>query len=165
MNEGRPDLQEILKRIAALESFRPSAIIDPTANVLSLVGAAITRQDDLRSAEFKRQDDLRLQAEHFNDKIAAERLRAEGEAKRAESGRIDALLVANTNSVALALAKQEAQAQAQDKRIAALEQNQYQGVGAGAARGEGRKDNQWLIGIIVVIGIFLANWLPRLLGK
>src|ERR1700674_403524 len=116
-------------------------LIDPTANVLSLVAAAIERQDDLRVAEFKRQDDLRNEEKHCRDQLDAERLRTDAEARRAESGRIDALLQANTNNVALALEKQGAQAMAQDKRIAALEQNQYQGVGATGQRTEGRQTN------------------------
>lgn len=139
-------------------------LIDPTANVLGLVAAETKRQDDLRAAEFRRQDDLRIQAEHYNDKLYNERTRFDAEAKRAEAGRIDALLVANTNNVALALEKQGAQAQAQDKRIAALEQNQYQGVGASGQRIEGRQQSQWVIGVVVVIAIFLANFLSGVLA-
>lgn len=139
--------------------------IDPTANVLGLVAAEGRRQDDLRQAEGRRQDDLRAQAERFTEKLETQRQFFETQAKMAESGRIDALLVANTNNVALALEKQGAQAQAQDKRIAALEQNQYQGVGAGVQRVEGRQHNQWVIGIVLVVAIFLANWLPRFFGK
>jgi hypothetical protein len=127
----------------------PIPLIDPTANVLALLRAAATRQDDLRVAENKRIDDLRDQADKFNEKLATERLRADSESKRAEAGRIDALLVANTNNVALALEKQGAQANAQDRRIAVLEQNQYQGVGAGTQRVESRQTSQWLIGLIV----------------
>jgi hypothetical protein len=135
-------------------------LIDPTANVLALVSAETKRQDDLRMAEFKRQDDLRKQAESFQARLLGERLSAEKEAKRAEAGRIDALLAANTNNVALALEKQGAQAQAQDKRIAALEQNQYQGVGATGQRGENRQQYQWLIGVAagLAIAIILHFW-------
>jgi hypothetical protein len=86
-------------------------------------------------------------------------VRTEKDAKDAESKRIDALLVANTNNVALALEKQGAQAQAQDKRIAALEQNQYQGVGEKGQRGESRQFNQWLIGVIaLMLGVILAHF-------
>jgi hypothetical protein len=151
---------EIIARLRALQESKPPDIplIDPTANVLSLVAAAIARQDDLRTAEFQRQDDLRKQAEYFNKQLVQERQRAEADAKRAEAGRIDALLVANTNNVALALEKQGAQAQAQDKRIAALEQNQYQGVGGKLQQTEGRQVNQWtmttvLFGIIGLVGM------------
>jgi hypothetical protein len=158
--------QEILARLAAIQrDKRPDIpLIDPTANVLALVTAETKRQDDLRMAEFKRQDDLRVQAERFNDKLQAERQRADSEARRAEAGRIDSLLSANTNNVALALAKQESLALTFEKRIAVLEQNQYQGLGASGQRTEGRQQNQWIIGIVIVVAIFLANFLSGILG-
>jgi hypothetical protein len=137
------------------EAAKNIPLIDPTANVLSLVAAAITRQDDLRQAENRRIDDLRKQAEHYTDKIAAERLRSEADAKAAEARRIDALLVANTNNVALALEKQSAQAMAQDKRIAVLELNQYQGVGAAGQRIEGRQQSQWNVDKLFSLLMFL----------
>lgn len=101
---------------------------DPTANVLSLVEAAIRRQDDLRAAQDQRTDDLRLAEaqrvddlrrleRYFNERFDAsnERLRL-AESNRidaqalAESRRIDALLAAATQNVALASEKQAAQA-------------------------------------------------------
>jgi hypothetical protein len=123
--------------------------IDPTANVLSLVAAAM-----------KRQDDLREQSEKFYEKLMVQRADFEREAKRAEASRIDALLAANTNNVALALEKQGTQAAAQDKRIAAVEQNQYQGVGATGQRSEGRQQYQWAIGLIggLALAIVLHFW-------
>src|ERR1700730_14653554 len=167
MNEGNKEFQEILSRLRDLQGKHDAAkapvipLIDPTANVLALVGAETKRQDDLRAAEAKRVSDLDAQAEKFHSKLEAQRQFFESEARKAEAGRIDSLLAADKANVALALAKQEAQAQAQDKRIAALEQNQYQGVGAGAARGEGRQHNQWLINVVLIVaGIILG-----LLGK
>jgi hypothetical protein len=156
------EYQEILNKLDVLTK---PPVIDPTANVLGLVGAAINRQDDLRAAELRRQDDMREQAEKYIEILASERQRSEMASKVAEAGRIDALLAANTNNVALALEKQGAQAQAQDKRIAALEQNQYQGVGASGQRVEGRQQNQWVIGIIIAVAIFLANFLSGILHK
>jgi len=158
--------QEILERIKTLQQDKAPVIplIDPTANVLSLVAAETKRQDDLRAAEFKRQDDLRQQAEHYIEKLATERLRSEADAKRAEAGRIDALLAANTNNVALALEKQGAQAQAQDKRIAALEQNQYQGVGATGQRAEVRLQSNWSTGLIVAVGLSLMAAMVSVIG-
>src|SRR5579864_8612743 len=156
-HNSNSEFKEILARLREIkDGEKPPVIplIDPTANVLSLVGAAITRQDDLRAAEFKRQDDLRQQGEKYIEVLAKERQRAEEAAKVAEAGRIDALLAANTNNVALALEKQGAQAQAQDKRIAALEQNQYQGGGAAAQRVENRQESQWKMGI--TIGAIIA---------
>jgi hypothetical protein len=161
---------DILARITALESAIKSKapvipLIDPTANVLSLVAAAITRQDDIRTLETRRQDDLREQAERYIEQLAMERQRAEMAAKVAEAGRIDALLEANTNNVALALEKQGAQAQAQDKRIAALEQNQYQGVGGKMQQTESRESNQWKTGIIMGLIVAAVEIAMRIFGK
>jgi hypothetical protein len=136
-------------------------LIDPTENVKELVDMERRHAKELAEMAKERQDDLREQSERFSDKLYAERRVADSEAKRAEAGRIDALLVANTNNVALALEKQGAQAQAQDKRIAALEQNQYQGVGATGQRSEGRKENQWIIGLAVVIGIAVIEVMAK----
>lgn len=146
-------LEEILSRIRALQEESPSKIplIDPTANVLSLVTAAMARQDDLRLAETRRIDDL-----------LTERRQTDSDAKRAEAARIDALLAANKNDVALALAKQQAQAEAQDKRIAIVEQNQYQGVGATGQRVLGRQSSQWIIGLLVFAAIGVTGLLLRL---
>lgn len=105
--------EQILLRIKELN--RPA--IDPTANVLSLVAAAITRQDDLRKVEFDRQDDLREQQLKFGVELqAAQKDLSLAESRRidaltlAESRRIDALLAAATNNVALAAEKSAAQA-------------------------------------------------------
>jgi hypothetical protein len=123
----RGDVPEILIRLKRLEDAstetKPPSIplIDPTANVLSLVAAAIQRQDDLRRTEFKRLDDLREQAEKCAHEVRAVELQAQkdlagAESKRidaitlAESRRLDALLAAATNNVALASEKAGAQA-------------------------------------------------------
>jgi hypothetical protein len=165
------EYREILARLDALrdgakeKSPDKIPLIDPTANVLALVGAETKRQDDLRAAEAKRVSDLDSQAEKFHSKLEAQRQFFESEARKAEAGRIDSLLAADKANVALALAKQEAQAQAQDKRIAALEQNQYQGVGAGAARGEGRQHNQWLINVVLIVAGIILGLLGKFLGK
>jgi hypothetical protein len=152
--------KEILARLQEIKDAANSGtrtpvipLIDPTANVKELVEMERRHHQELAVAAQQRQDDLREQAERFNEKMYAERRQADSEAKRAEAGRIDALLVANTNNVALALEKQGAQAQAQDKRIAALEQNQYQGVGGKLQSTEGRQQNQWVIYIAVIIAI------------
>jgi hypothetical protein len=124
---SRGDVPEILIRLKRLEDAstetKPPSIplIDPTANVLSLVAAAIQRQDDLRAAEFKRMDDLREQSEKCQHEVRAVELQAQkdlasAESKRidaiamAESRRLDALLAAATNAVALASEKAGAQA-------------------------------------------------------
>jgi hypothetical protein len=157
------EFQEIILRLDTLKRVLDNGkekapdkipLIDPTANVLALVKAETDRQDDLRAAESKHQDDLRIQAEKFRDKLDAERARADAEAKHAESGRLNALLDANTQNVALALEKQGAQATGQDKRIAALEQNQWNVGGATSVREiqrtEGRQSSQWMTGLTVL---------------
>jgi hypothetical protein len=159
-------IQDSINRAASNGKDRPPEkipLIDPTANVLSLVEAAVTRINDLRDTDLKWQRELREQEHKCGEQLQAERQRADSEAKRAESGRIDSLLAASTNNVALALAKQESQALAQEKRIAVVEQNQYQGVGAAGQRVEGRQLSQWAVGIAVVIGIAIVEILVRLL--
>ena len=168
------EYQEIIARLDALKERAPLIpLIDPTANVKELVEMerrhhneirilTERRQDDLRTQGDKYQGQLREQAEKYQEKLAAERLRAEVDAKRAESDRINALNMANKNDVALALEKQGAQTQAQDRRIAALEQNQYQGIGGKLQSTEGRQQNQWVIGIVIVVAIFLANFFSHL---
>lgn len=179
------ELREVSRTKQPLSPTLP--LIDPTANVLSLVSAAITRQDDLRLAENKRMDDvrrlenkrlddLRKLEETYIDKIDKERHATEdrlqkkdAEAKKAEVDRVDALLAANKIDVALALAKQQAQAEAQDKRIAIVEQNQYQGVGGKTQQLEGRQQSQWAVGVIVTlalgIGAGVMGILMHVLGK
>jgi hypothetical protein len=121
------DFQEILARLEAMrlsvlgEKAPVIPLIDPTANVLSLVAAAIARQDDLRLAEFRRVDELRIKAEECQHEVEAVRSQAlkdlaNAESKRidaltlAESRRLDALLAAASNNVALASEKAGAQA-------------------------------------------------------
>jgi hypothetical protein len=154
-------LDDLLKKANGLTA---TPITDPSVNVKEIVTIQGRHQDEMRLMSEKRQDDLREQTERYNDQLQAERHRADSEARRAEAGRIDSLLGANTNNVALALNKQEILALAQDKRIAALEQNQYQGVGAAGQRTEGRQQSQWVIGLIIGVAIFLANYLPHLLS-
>lgn len=65
--------------------------VDPTANVLSLVEAAVKRLDDLRLAEMVRVDQLAaLRAEHAKELASA------------ESKRIDAIRAVDVNAVAVA---------------------------------------------------------------
>jgi hypothetical protein len=106
---------------------------DPTQNVLNLVAAETKRQDDLRAAEGRRLDELRAQAERYQNDLRDQVEKYQGKLDRAEANRIDALLAANTNSVALALARQELQTQAQDKRVAALEIARGEQMGKAAA--------------------------------
>jgi hypothetical protein len=104
-------------------------LIDPTANVLSLVAAAIARQDDLRVAENKRTDDLRKQQMTYEKELQTVRDQAQKDLTNAESNRInaitlaesrriDALLAAATNAVALASEKAGAQAATLAQQVA-----------------------------------------------
>src|ERR1035437_3020356 len=70
-------------------------VIDPTANVLSLVGAARQRQDDLRMASDKRNDDIRKMEEHCRNEVSTlqEKLRL------AESVRLNAVNLAERGRV------------------------------------------------------------------
>jgi hypothetical protein len=147
--------EETLKQL--LESLS-KPVIDPTANVLSLVGAAMQRQDDLRAAENRRINDLERMKEHCSKETdeLREKLR------RAESMRIDAVNLAESRRVdsrldqqqaSVAIASKEAVATAEALRqtaatslettraaIKVLEEKQYQwggrstGIGATADR-------------------------------
>lgn len=103
-------------------------LIDPTANVLSHVAAAVKRQDDLRAAEEKylelevrRLDDLRQLHEKCAAEISAVHLQAQTDLARAEQDRINALTLAesrrldallSTQQAAVALASEKSAAQA-----------------------------------------------------
>ena len=136
------EFREIISRLDDLKKNTSAVatpqipLIDPTANVLSLVGAAMQRQDDLRLAENRRLDELRKQQESFDQRIQSEvdktrngqftalKDLALAESKRidaitlAESRRIDALLAAATNAVALASEKAGAQAATLAQQVA-----------------------------------------------
>lgn len=92
-------------------------LIDPTANVLSLVAAAVLRQDDLRHSaqeltneRVKRLDELRILTERCTQEIAEVHLKGNADLAIAETKRIDALLLAAKADVALASEKASAQA-------------------------------------------------------
>jgi len=77
----------------------PPGVIDPTANVLSLVAAAIQRQDDLRDIELNRADDMRELTSKYEEKLAAVRERGQRDLMMAESRRIDAVQLAESRRV------------------------------------------------------------------
>lgn len=74
-------------------------VVDPTANVLSLVEAAVKRLDDLRAAETRRIDEQARLVAHYT------RLLTEAEAKR-----IDA--IRSVDAAAVGVASERATAQA-----------------------------------------------------
>jgi len=125
-NKGS-EFQEIIARLDALKQAADGGkapvipLIDPTANVLSLVAAANLRQDDLRRTENKRIDDLMALETCLTDKIRKVEIKAATDLANAESKRIDALALAESrridavqaeqkNAVALAAEKTAAQA-------------------------------------------------------
>lgn len=88
-------------------------VVDPTANVLALVKAAVQRLDDLRSSENRRIDDLRaLESSRIDQLRAAESRRSDELAKLrsefedrlalAESSRINAIRAVDVGNVAIA---------------------------------------------------------------
>jgi hypothetical protein len=127
------------------------AVIDPTKNVSDQLAAAVERLDDIRDNDRKWRDRLDAQTEKWRDKLDAERQRADGLARKAEAGRLDALLLANTSNVALALGKAEGVAGEQSRRLAVLEANQYQSGGANTQRAETRTQVNWDRSLLVAI--------------
>jgi hypothetical protein len=92
--------------------IRGRAVVDPTKNVLDLVEAAITRIDDLRAAENKRQDDLREAGERHAREISKLTAIYEEKLADAETDRIDAIRAVDVAAVQRAAEVQAAQAQA-----------------------------------------------------
>jgi hypothetical protein len=99
----------------------PIPLIDPTANVLALVGHAMQRQDGLREAESRRLDELRLKQAECDKEIEVVRSQAQKDLSQAESKRIDASNLAESRRIdavltemkaAVSLASEKAAAQA-----------------------------------------------------
>jgi hypothetical protein len=84
------------------------AVIDPTQNVLQLVEAAITRQDDLREAE----------AKHIRELDAMRDAHAK-ELRESESARLDAIRAVDINAVQRAAEVAAAQAATLAGQVAA----------------------------------------------
>ncbi len=109
-----PDLSDLDQRLRRLESPQ---VIDPTANVLQLVAAAMSRQDDLREAETKHRNAV----SDLRDRLGKEIREAERNGQRdlalAESRRIDALIEAQDQRVTLASSKAELTAAALAERV------------------------------------------------
>lgn len=81
-------------------------VIDPTANVLSLVEAANKRQDDLRIAEARRVDEQMELRAYYTEKLAD-----------AEAKRLDAIRLVDVGAVSLANEKAGAQAAVLAKQV------------------------------------------------
>ncbi len=107
-------------------------VIDPTANVLQLVAAAMERQDDLRHAEERRQDELReSEAKHLRE-IAELRSHFGAEIRRAEAARIDAIRSVDVSAVNRAAEVAATQATALAAQVAASAEAMRNQVAAAA---------------------------------
>jgi len=96
-------------------------VIDPTQNVLDLVQAAIQRQDDLREAERR-----------HNRELAELRWKYDGELRKAETARIDAIRAVDVGAVQRAAEVQLAQATALATKQATMAETLRAQVGAAA---------------------------------
>jgi len=189
MTDGASDLatnyQEILARLRALQDAsgpRPPVIplIDPTANVLSLVAAAITRQDDLRRAEAKRVDDMRIQEQEqqivvaeLREKLSNAELKRIDALNLAEARRLDAVNAetkaavtlaserAATTAATLAATLAATTTQSND-RMARIEQQLYQTGGRDIQRDVGKVDVARYVGWFLAVAALLWSVLkPR----
>ena len=97
----------------------PPPSIDPTANVLSLVEAAVHRLDDLRAAQKTRIDDLIAAEFRRIDQLATIRSEYSEKLSIAEAKRIDAIRAVDVNAVAVASERQAAQAIVLANQVAA----------------------------------------------
>lgn len=97
----------------------PGKEIDPTANVLALVDAAVTRINDVSEVNFRRIDDLRdAESRRVDERMAivtdfTEKLR------EAEAKRIDAIRAVDVNAVSVANERATAQATVLANQVAA----------------------------------------------
>jgi hypothetical protein len=81
-------------------------VVDPTANVLAIVEAAVKRQDDLREADAN----LNKERDQHQQEMALLRARHSGELRRAETERINAIRAVDVGAVAAAAAVSATQA-------------------------------------------------------
>jgi hypothetical protein len=157
------------------------AVIDPTANVLQLVEAAIQRQDDLRRAEAQ----LRAaEITHLNE-MAYEREKHAAELRTAESARIDAIRAVDVGAAAILANQVSASAEALRGQVEAARQQtaaaldaalqpikndisdlrriQYEQQGSATAKVEQKSSavdlrNLWLgvFGVLILAATFIA---------
>ena len=90
-------------------------VIDPTANVLDLVRAAIERQDDLRNMSAAHAREMRETARMYEERLAVKAQQLQG----AEAGRLDAIQTRSDLTVQRAAEVQAAQQQALATQVTA----------------------------------------------
>lgn len=82
-------------------------MIDPTANVIAILDAAVKRQDDLRASHSRHQDDIFKLQRFYDDKL-----------RKAEAKRIDAIRAVDVAAVQRAAEVSAAQAQTLATQVA-----------------------------------------------
>lgn len=92
-------------------------LVDPTINVLQLVAAAITRQDDLREAESEHREALSAMRDKYEQLLREAESRRIDASALAEGRRIDSLLAASKSDVSLASSRAELTASALAERV------------------------------------------------
>ena len=113
---------------------KPPWWTDPTANVISLVDAAMKRQDDLRDMEAGYVSRIGQMREDHATYVAEMRTRYESELRRAESARIDAIRAVDVGAVNRAAEVAATQAGAlASQLIATAEASRVQVAAAAAA--------------------------------
>ena len=107
-------------------------VIDPTANVLDLVEAAIKRIDDIREVETRRVDDLRESFLKHIEVVSMIRAHYEDELRVSESKRIDAVRTVDVAAVAAAASAAETRATALAQQVSASAEAMRNQVAAAA---------------------------------
>lgn len=139
-------------------------IIDPTANVLGLVEAAVKRIDDIAAiraeydAELRRKEAERIDAIRAVDVSAVTRA---AEVSALQASTLAAQVTASAEALRVALTSAIEPIQ---KSIEELRRTQYEQAGGRAeqidrrqVQGASRDAGQWLIGIVMVLALATAN--------
>lgn len=132
-------------------------IVDPTANVLQLVAAAMVRQDDLRIAEARRQDDLSLMEREHRKELREMESRFRDAQQVAESRRLDALLAAQNTAVAIAATRAEGTASALAERVDTAAKTLAAEAGSKEQRIDNRGQNQWTFQQVLTVLALVAG--------
>ena len=142
-------------------------VIDPTANVIAILEAAVKRQDDLREKEAVYAERVSLmRAAHAAELRVAESARINAIREVDVAARIRSEEVAAAQAELLRVQVENTRAQSQvalaaeidplKKDIADLRRSQYEGVGQKTQVTEGRSGNQAVITAVVAVFAFLS---------
>ena len=97
----------------------PGKEIDPTANVLALVDAAVTRINDIHDISLRRMDDLRVSETAHMKELMALQSEFNDKLREAEAKRIDAIRAVDVNAVSVANERATQQATVLANQVAA----------------------------------------------